>query len=94
MLMISETVDDCAVTGNETDIEWFMDNVEKHFNITREGEISKHLGVIYEWGETEIGKMYCKATMDKKVTAIIESYEQYIGKEAKVYSTPGTPNEN
>ena len=38
--------------------------------------------------------MYCKATMDKKVTAIIESYEQYIGKEAKVFRTPGTPNEN
>ena len=71
-----------------------MDNVEKRFNITREGEISKRLGVIYEWGETENGKNYCKATMDKKVTAIIESYEQYIGKEAKVYSTPGTPNEN
>ena len=32
--------------------------------------------------------------MDKKVTAIIESYEQYIGKEAEVFSTPGTPNEN
>ena len=46
MLMISVTVDDCAVTGNETNIEWFMDNVEKHFNITREGEISKYLGVI------------------------------------------------
>ena len=39
-------------------------------------------------------KMYCKATMNKKVTAIIGSYEEYIGKEAKVYSTPGTTNEN
>ena len=64
MLMISVTVDDCAVTGNETDIEWFMDNVEERFNITREGEISKLLGVIYEWGKTENRKMYCKATMD------------------------------
>ena len=52
MLMISVTAYDCAITGHETDIEWFMDNVEKHFNIMRDGEISKHLGVIYEWGET------------------------------------------
>ena len=48
MLMIGVTVDDCAVTGKETDIGWFMVNVEKRFNITREGKISKHLDVIYE----------------------------------------------
>ena len=94
MLMISVPVDDCAVTGNETDIESFMDNVEKYFNITRDGEISKHLGVIYEWREMENGKIYCEATMDKNVAAIIESYEQYIGKEAKIFSTQGTPNKN
>ena len=29
MLMVSVTVDDCAVTGMESDIEWFMTELEK-----------------------------------------------------------------
>ena len=66
MLISSVTVDGCAITGNETDIKWFMDNGEKHLNITREGEISKHLGVIYEWGETENGKCIAKRPWIKR----------------------------
>ena len=30
-LFISVTVDDCAITSKNEDIEWFMDNVQKHF---------------------------------------------------------------
>ena len=33
-----------------------MDNVEKCSNIVREVEVSKHIDVIYEWGEMENGK--------------------------------------
>ena len=43
--MVSVTVDDCAVTGMESEIEWFMNGIEKRFKITRDGNLSKHLGV-------------------------------------------------
>ena len=94
ILMVTITVDDCAITGRRDDIEWFMDGVKKRFNITRADVISKHLGVIYEWGETSNGRRFCKVTMDKKVESTINYYENYIQKEAKIYSTPGAPNEN
>ena len=31
--------------------------------------------------------------MDKKVNALVEAYEKHIGKEAKIYETPGKPHE-
>lgn len=94
ILMVSVTVDDCAITGTNENIEWFMDGVEERFNITRDDVISKHLGVKYEWGTREDGMAFCKATMDKKVNATVDYYEKYIGKPVKEYSTPGVPNEN
>ena len=94
MLMVSVTVDDCAITGLETNIKWFMDELEKRFKITRGGIIKKHLGVSYEWGiREEDGKAFCEATMDKKVKATIQQYEEHIGKEAKIYDSPGKPHE-
>ena len=48
-LIVSITVDDCAITGKNEDIEWFMNGIEKRFKITRDGIITKHLGVEYEW---------------------------------------------
>jgi len=63
-LVVSETVDDCASTGNEKDIDWFMDALENRFKITRDGEISDHLGVFYGWGADSNSKHYCKATVD------------------------------
>jgi len=93
MLLVSVTVDDCAVTGMESDIEWFMTELEKRFKITRGGLLKKHLGVDYEWSVNSDGKAMCKATMDKKVEAMIEKYEKYIGKIAKVYESPGKPHE-
>ena len=93
MLMVSVTVDDCAVTGMESDIEWFMTELEKQFKITRGGLLKKHLGVDYEWSVNADGKMMCKATMDKKVEAMIAKYEAYIGRAAKVYDSPGKPHD-
>ncbi len=93
MLMVSVTVDDCAVTGLESDIDWFMTELQKRFKITKGGLLKKHLGVDYEWGIQSDGKAYCKATMNKKVKATIQKYEEYIGKEAKVYESPGKPHE-
>jgi hypothetical protein len=50
LLMVSVTVDDCAVTGLPNYIEWFMTNLESRFKITKGGLLSKHLGIDYEWG--------------------------------------------
>ena len=94
ILMVSVTVDDCAITGNPKDIQRFMDGVATRFKITREGEITKHLGVEYEWGEDENKKMFCKATMNKKVIDIVNSYEEHTQTKVKEYDTPGTPNKN
>ena len=35
-LFVGVTVDDCAVTGSPSDINWFMNALEKRFNITEE----------------------------------------------------------
>ena len=93
LLMVSVTVDDCAVTGMESDINWFMDELEKRFKITRGGILRKHLGVDYEWGLQDDGRAFCKATMDKKVNATIAQYEKHIGGKVKVYDSPGKPHE-
>ena len=93
MLMVSVTVDDCAVTGLESDIDWFMTELQKRFKITNGGLLKKHLGVDYEWGIQSDGKAFCKATMDKKVKETVRKYEDYLGREAKVYESPGKPHE-
>ena len=92
-IMVGVTVDDCAVTGLPLNIEWFMKGLEGRFKITRGGLLKKHLGVDYEWGVLPNGKAFCKATMDKKVNTLVEAYEKHIGKEAKIYETPGKPHE-
>ena len=46
-LIVSITVDDCAITGKNEDIEWSMNGIKKRFKITRDGIIAKHLGVEY-----------------------------------------------
>jgi len=92
-LMVSVTVDDCAVTGLPTNIEWFMENLETRFKITKGRLLMKHLGIDYEWGVLDNGKAYSKATMDKKITNIIRVYEEHIGEEVKIYDTPGKLNE-
>ena len=92
MLIVSVTVDDCAITGTNKNIDLFMDGLEKRFKITRDGILSKHLGVHYEWGTTDDGKQYCKASMDKKVNAAIETYEKHKKKEVRAQRTPGIPN--
>ena len=71
-----------------------MDNVEKRFKITRDGELSKHLGVEYTWAKSNDGKMFCQATMSKKIDAIVNEYEKYKSKPVKEQSTPGIPNQN
>ena len=91
-LMVGVTVDGCAVTGLPLNIEWFMKGLGGRFKITRGGLLKKHLGVNYEWGVLPNGKSFCRATMEKKVNALVEAYIKHIGKEAKNFDTPGKPH--
>ena len=93
-LIVTVTVDDCAISGLPEDVKWFMDGLESRFNITRGGELKKHLGIDYDWGfDEEKGKHFVKATMDKKVQAMIDFLEKFLEREVKVKPSPGKPNE-
>ena len=94
-LMTSVTVDDCAVTGLPKDIEsFFMTGLEGQFKIkTRGGLLKKHLGVDYDWGALPNGKVYWRATMDKKIHVLVEAFEKHVRREVKLYDTPGKPHE-
>ena len=71
-----------------------MDGRESRFNITREGEIKKHLGIDYVWGfDEEQGKHFVKATMEKKIGAFIDKLERFLQREVRVKPNPGKPNE-
>ena len=72
ILMVSVTVDDCAITSTTKNIHWFMDRLEIHFNITRNGELTRYLGVEYTWGKRDDGKMFCDATIKTKQNPIVE----------------------
>ena len=89
LLMVSVTVNDCAVTGLPNDIKWFITNLETCFKITKGRLLSKHLGIDYEWGVLPNGKAFVKATMDKKIKNIIKVYEEHIRREEKIYDMPG-----
>ena len=92
IVIAAVTVDDCLIGGKPEDIETFMNDVEKEFNIVKEDTVRKHLGVDYEFYRDEYGDMCAKCTMDKKVKDIVKSYEEFIGAEAKVFQSPGAPN--
>ena len=82
-LVLSVTVDDCAITETKEKANWFMNQMEKIFSISRGGEMKKNLGINYKWEVLENGKAVCKETMDKKVDCSVAAYEAHIRKEAK-----------
>jgi hypothetical protein len=67
--------------------------LQKKFKIDKLGKLNKHLEICYEW-KTEKGKgdLYLEASMPKLIGEIID-YKKAIGREAKIYTTPGTPGE-
>ena len=92
-LLVSVATDKCAVAGLPKNIEWFMKGLEGRFKINRGEILKKHLGVDCEWGLLPNGKSYCKATMVKKVEALVKACEENVGEEAKTCKTPGNPHE-
>ena len=71
MIIVSATVDDCVVTGLESDVNFSMTELQKRFNVTNGILSKKHLGVDYEWGAQSDGNEFRKDAIDKKVTAAI-----------------------
>jgi hypothetical protein len=94
ILIMTITVDDCAISGKDNDIENLMKKIEKRFKITKEGIIRKHLGAKYEWKVDEHGRRICECTMDKKVQELVQKYENHTKSVAKKYESPGKPGEN
>ena len=94
ILIVTITVDDCAISGKDSDIEDLMKKIEKRFKITKEGVIKKHLGAYYEWKVDEKGRHVCECTMDKKVQELVMKYEKHTKSVAKKYESPGRPGEN
>ena len=93
ILIMTITVDDCAISGKDSDIEDLMEKIEKRFKITKEGIIKKHLGAYYEWKVDEKGRQICECTMDKKVQELVSKYEKHSKTSAKRYESPGKPGE-
>lgn len=92
-LIVTLTVDDCAIAGKQEHIDWFMDMVAARFKITRGGRLKKHLGVDYVWKKDEKGETTVEATMDAKANNIVDDYEAYIGREVKICESPGFPHQ-
>ena len=86
------TVDDCLIGGKPDDTLIFMKDVEKKFNIVKEDYMRIHLGVTYDFVRDDDGDMCALCLMEKKVQDIVDTYEAFIGTEAKVFDSPGAPN--
>jgi hypothetical protein len=76
-------VDDTLLFGLKSEIEWYKESVSKRFKY-------KDLGALYELKIDENGNQYLVAMMPKKIREIIKLHEEHIGKNAKIYSVPGT----
>ena len=90
-LIVTMTVDDCAVGGTIESIDWLLNKIEQKFTITQGGQIRKHLGVDYTWLIDENDDPYIEVWMEKKRESIVKAYENWKGKICKVRKTPSAP---
>jgi len=65
--------------------------IESKFRIEWLGQLTKHLGIWWEWKTDSQGEKYLIATMPKMIKEIQEKYKESTGKEAKPCFTPGFP---
>ena len=79
-----------SVTGTQADVNKFKLALKQYFNVKELGQLRKHLGVWYEWGEDENGR-YLQSEMEDFVKDMINDYTTIFGKEPKKASTPGFP---
>ena len=86
-MIIAVTVNDCLMGGHPKELDIFMADIEKEFNIVKEMEVRKHFGINYEFKRDENNDMcaiWC--TMEApKVDDIVKSYEEFIGAEKRKF---------
>ena len=92
VLILALYVDDTLCLGHKEELEWMYKEVQKKFKIEKLGRLKKHLVIWHEWKKQKgTGELYLEASMPKLIEEIIDNYKIATGKEAKIYTTPGTP---
>ncbi len=76
-------VDNCLLGGHPKELDIFMEDIEKQFNIVKEMEVRKHLEINYDFKRDENNNMYVLCTMKDKVDDIVKCYEEHVGEDAK-----------
>ena len=74
-IIMSIHVDDSLCAGSKKDLEELYVKIRKRYKITNLGQITKYLGVMYEWGKNENGP-YAIASMKKNADEIISYFEK------------------
>ena len=91
VLIATLFVDDTIAAGTEEELKWFYENVRKKFVIQELGQLTKHLGIRYDWKKDNEGQTYLEASMDKLIEEIIRYYETLRDKKVKNSNLPGAP---
>ena len=92
MLLIIH-VDDTLVSGRESVVNKYLEDLQKEFKIEILGELRKHLGVWYEWKVDGDGEIYLEASMPEMIDQIDRTFQEAIGRPAKKALTPGYPGQ-
>jgi hypothetical protein len=91
ILFLVLNVDDTLCAGEEKEVERAYKKIEEKITIVRLGRLKKHLVIMYDWNQDKAGNTYLEAYMAKMIEEISDKFEKVVGKKAKVYATPGTP---
>ena len=91
-IVMSIHVDDSLSSGSRENLDKLYKNVRRRYKISTLGQITKYLGVQYEWKYFENGELYVIASIVKNATEIVEYYEKVTRDSAKVSNTPGWQN--
>ena len=91
-IVMSIHVDDSLCSGSRENLDALYEKVKKRYKISTLGQITKYLGVQYEWKLDNKGELYVIASMEKNAKEIIEYFEKVTGDSTKTYDTPGWPN--
>ena len=92
VLIMALYVDDTLCLGIKEELEWMYKEIQRKFKIEKLGRLKKHLGIWYEWKtEKGTGELYLEASMPKLIEEIIDNFKKAKGKDAKLYTTPGSP---
>ena len=81
-------VDDSLCAGSKKDLQKLYEKIRTKYKITTLGEITKYLGVRYDWKLGMNGKRYIIASMKRNAEEIMANYEKVTDSKAKIAKTP------